>query len=611
MEEFVGSLWHRFITRAALASYPAAAVTLTEVDKTIGLLFRAFGGDGGLRVEASAPTEHGARRGWLQRLAGTHRRVELAARDAQALCLPGRIDLFPDRALNRDLYIWLAALAAAEDGVRGEPWFVHNQRLTCAVLQRLPGMADRYRRLAAAHLNQRPDPKQLPEDEAAQERAVRRALQVPGSVTALPIAQRPPTPVPLWLNPFPFTSQGPDVRAADVEPAERPPTAEPGKEARRRRAERVEAPKREGGLLAIRLENIFSWAEYVRVDRGTEENDNEETASRAAEDLDILSVTRDAKPTASRLRFDLDLPGAASDDIPLGEGILLPEWDYKKKVLRDDYCRLLPMIAANAAPCELPARLRITARRLRGQFEALAPARTWFRGQQEGTDVDLDAYLHYSASRAAGRADSQPALYRDFRNGTRDLACLLLADLSLSTDAWVSNEARIIDVIRDSLFLFAEALSATGDKFAMYGFSSRRRDHVRFHTLKTFDEPYCDVARGRLMQIKPGYYTRMGAAIRHASSLLARQPATHRLLLLLTDGKPNDLDQYEGRYGVEDTRMAIMEARCQGLQPFCVTIDEEAGHYLPHLFGAGGYVVIRRPSELPEELPLLYARLTR
>lgn len=610
MEEFVGTLWHRIVTRAALASYPAAAVTLTEVDKTIGLLFRAFGGDGGLRIEAAAPMEHGARRGWLQRLAGTHRRVELAVQDEQALCLPAKIDLFPDRALNRDLYIWLAALAAAEDGVRGEPWLAHNQRLACTVLQRLPGMAERYRRLTAAHLAQRPDPGQLPEDEAAQERAVRGALQVPGSVRELPIAQRPPTPVPLWLNPYSLAGRAANARTADAEPAGQS-TAQPGRDTRRRRAERTEAPTREGGLLAMRLENIFSWAEYVRVDRGTEENDDEESASRAAEDLDVLSVTQDAKPAASRLRFDLDLPGAAYDDIPLGEGVLLPEWDYKKKVLHRDYCRLLPMVAAAAAPCGLPAHLRSTARRLRSQFEALAPARTWFRGQQEGTEVDLDAYLHYSAGRAVGHADSQPALYRDFRGGVRDLACLLLADLSLSTDAWVSNEARIIDVIRDSLFLFAEALSATGDRFAMYGFSSRRRDHVRFHTLKTFEEPYGEVARGRLMQIKPGYYTRMGAAIRHAGSLLARQPATHRLLLLLTDGKPNDLDQYEGRYGVEDTRLAIIEARRQGLQPFCVTIDEEAGHYLPHLFGAGGYVVIRRPHELPEELPLLYARLTR
>ena len=169
----------------------------------------------------------------------------------------------------------------------------------------------------------------------------------------------------------------------------------------------------------------------------------------------------------------------------------------------------------------------------------------------------------------------------------------------------------MIDVIRDSLFLFSEALSATGDRFAMYGFSSLRRGNVRFNRLKRFDERYDGLARGRIAAIKPGYYTRMGAAIRQATELLKTQKQSQRLLLLLTDGKPNDLDRYEGRYGIEDTRMALHQARQQGLRPFCVTIDTEANEYLPHLFGAGGYAVIRKPEELPKELPLLYAQMTR
>jgi nitric oxide reductase NorD protein len=165
-------------------------------------------------------------------------------------------------------------------------------------------------------------------------------------------------------------------------------------------------------------------------------------------------------------------------------------------------------------------------------------------------------------------------------------------------------------VIRDSLFLFGEALDATGDRFGIYGFSSRKRDPVRVHTLKAFDERYGAGVRGRIQAIKPGYYTRMGAAVRYGSDLLANQPAGRRLLLLLTDGKPNDLDQYEGRYGIEDTRQAVLAARRLGLQPFCVTIDEKGNDYLPHLFGSAGYVVIHDPSDLPKQLPLLYAQLT-
>ncbi|MGD8588971.1 MAG: VWA domain-containing protein, partial [Chromatiales bacterium] len=169
---------------------------------------------------------------------------------------------------------------------------------------------------------------------------------------------------------------------------------------------------------------------------------------------------------------------------------------------------------------------------------------------------------------------------------------------------------RVIDVIRDSLYLFAESLSATGDRFAVYGFSSRKRDPIRYHQIKTFDERYDGWIRGRIQAIKPGYYTRMGAAIRHSADQLQAQPAQRRLLLILSDGKPNDLDHYEGRHGIEDTRQAIREARKQGLEPFCVTIDTRANDYLPHLFGTSGYLVIHKPTQLPKALPMLYARLT-
>jgi len=258
----------------------------------------------------------------------------------------------------------------------------------------------------------------------------------------------------------------------------------------------------------------------------------------------------------------------------------------------------------------LPGRLTTTARRLRQQFEALAQNRTWLRGLPEGSDVDLDAYLRFMTDRLAGGQCEAQGVYREYRRSQRDLACLLLADLSLSTDAAVNMETRVVDVIRDSLYLFAEALSVVGDRFAMYGFSSRRRNHVRFNAIKNFDESYSDVTRGRIAAVRPGYYTRMGAALRYATRLLEKQRAARQLLLILTDGKPNDLDEYEGRYGIEDTRHALHEARQKGLTPFCVTIDRKAGDYLPHLFGPGHYVVIRRPDELPQQLPLLYARLT-
>lgn len=613
MEEFVGKIWHRLITRAASQEHEEAAVDLEDVRTTVGIMFRALGGDGGLRVEAANASEHGARRSFLQRIAGSNKQVELAWRDVETLRLPGRIALFDDRTLNRDLYLWLAAMAAADDPQQHYGgWAQHNQTLVNHTLDRFPGLRARYQRLVVAQIALRDEPDKLPDDEAALEEAIRHALREPGSVDALPWARHPPQPVFLWLHPEPPLSA-----AAESSPLEDQGDPEPdsdgnskdGEQQRRYQAERTEMPDGEEGLLAMRMETIFSWAEYIKVDRTTDD-DEDENAESVAEDMDVLSVARDQKSIASRLRFDLDLPSAAYDDLPLGGGILLPEWDHRNNIMLKDHCRLQPMVARDADSGELPGHLRRTARRLRGQFEGLVQQRTWFRGEQDGSEIDMDAYLSFITERAQGHASTGQGLYRDFRRGNRDLACLLLADLSLSTDAAVNNTARVIDVIRDSLYLFSEALDATGDRFALYGFSSRKRDHVRYHTLKTFNDAYNATVRGRIEAIKPGYYTRMGTAIRYSTKLLTKQPATRQLLLILTDGKPNDLDRYEGRYGIEDTRMAVMEARKEGLYPFCVTIDKQASSYLPHLFGPGNFVVIRRPEELPYQLPMLYAHLT-
>src|SRR5690606_26287288 len=223
---------------------------------------------------------------------------------------------------------------------------------------------------------------------------------------------------------------------------------------------------------------------------------------------------------------------------------------------------------------------------------AVAPAvrepandRQWLRGQPQGSELDMQAWLDFHVERQHGHC-AERGLFMEQRQNRRDLACLLLADLSMSTDAHLNDEHRVIDVIADSLMLFGEALSAVGDDFALYGFSSLRRQQVRMQELKSFRQRYGDETRGRIQALRPGFYTRMGAAIRQATDLLGARKQRRKLLLLVTDGKPNDLDLYEGRYGVEDTRMAVLEARRQGLLPFCITIDSEAGDYLPYMFGA-------------------------
>ena len=619
MEEWVGGLWHRLVTRSAGGHYPEAAAYLTEMERPLGILYRAFGGDRGHRVGGAALDRHHARRRWLQRLAGSGERVALGAVENDTLRLPASIDCFADRELNRDLYVWLAALAACTAKNPSPPrsafcdWLARNQLATQQALERFPGLAGRYQRLVAAHLAQRLAPESLPPGEAAQESAIRAALAAPASVAESPAAGRkakPPQPVLLWLSPLSHkASQILENSGASVPDEAAGHPAGSGDPEGAHRAERVELPlPKSPFILMFRAESLPTWGEYLRVNRALDD-DPDPNAQDAARDLDHLSLARGGAPSRSKVKFDLDLPSEASDDLRLGEGVALPEWDYRQGALLPGHVRLQPMQAREAPPVPLPDHLTSPARRLRNRFAALADSRRWQRGQSDGEEIDLDACIRYFSDRHTGVAPV-PGLYRARRPLDRDLACLLLADLSMSTDAWVSNSHRVIDVVRDAAFLFCEALTVTGDRFGVYGFSSVKRSHVRFHVVKDFAAPYDASARGRIAAIKPGYYTRMGAALRQATRILAEQPANRRLLLLLSDGKPNDLDEYDSRYGIEDTRMAIMEARRLGITPFCVTIDRTGGAYLPHLFGQDGYLMISAPEGLPERLPKLYAELS-
>ena len=174
------------------------------------------------------------------------------------------------------------------------------------------------------------------------------------------------------------------------------------------------------------------------------------------------------------------------------------------------------------------------------------------------------------------------------RPGRRELSVALLVDVSASTDSWVSGHQRIVDVEKDALLVVCEALAALGDRYAIFAFSGESAEHVSIVPLKRFADRAGDRVRRRIAALEPDGYTRIGAAIRHATAALSGQPTERRLLLILSDGKPNDVDAYEGPYGIEDARQAVAEARLQNVDVFCLTVDREAPRYAPRIFGRAG-----------------------
>jgi nitric oxide reductase NorD protein len=172
MEEFIGKIWHRYITDAADKQFPDATIELDEVRHTMAIFFRALGGEGGLRIERALETDDASRRSILQRIAGSGKKTELAWRDEETLRLPDQISLFPEKKLNQDLYLWLTALSAIEVEADPHNWLENNRQRTLKTLQAWPGLKLRYRRLVKAHLLLRPAPESLPDTEAHQEEIV-------------------------------------------------------------------------------------------------------------------------------------------------------------------------------------------------------------------------------------------------------------------------------------------------------------------------------------------------------------------------------------------------------------------------------------------------------
>jgi nitric oxide reductase NorD protein len=630
MEEWIGHWWHKVVTRLADRQYPDAAVQLKDVSAQLAVVFRAMGGLPQWRLASAAVRQHGGPRGWVQRMAGSGDRWATPVLDAETLALPPVLAEFEQTALNHDLYLWLAGQGAwrlhavqtlaPEQVLAPDQWMGANLAATAALLVHYPGWRSRYRRLVEQHLKQRPDPARMRGRSAVCERVVQAALrqsllghwQAPlERVTADEVL-----PVCLWVDWLPQPLAWPVARPEDQGAAQGGrDQAKPLDATRRRAQQTTDSSERHGLMMFFRAESLLSWAEFVRVNRQTDDDPNDD-AQRAANDMNVLSVAPGGQTLASRVRFDLDLPSASADDTVIASGILLPEWDHRRGRLLPDHCGVQLLLPQVAEPWQVPAPLRATASRMRRKLESLRAMPEWQGGHSSGDRVDMDAWVRHRAEQISAQGDeahalqAEPRVYERPQRSERSLATLLLADLSLSTDAWASSDQRVIEVIRDALYVFGQAMDGLGDPFAILGFSSVKREHVRVHALKRFDEPWGATTRDRVGAIKPGYYTRMGAAIRYATGELSRRGERQRLLLLLTDGKPNDLDHYEGRFGLEDTRHAVQAARVAGLHPFCITIDELAADYLPYLFGSQGYALVHRPQDLVRRLTQVVATLS-
>lgn len=301
--------------------------------------------------------------------------------------------------------------------------------------------------------------------------------------------------------------------------------------------------------------------------------------------------------------------GGAKDggQSPMGEFLPYDEWDYRRHGYRRNWCSLRERELAGVASDfydRTVEKYRGSLLKIRRQFEMMRTEEHFVRRRRHGDDLDLDAVIDSLGDQRAGLSPSEKLFVRLVRD-ERSISTCFLVDMSNSTEGWIGR------AIKETLVLFCEALEKVGDFYGIYGFSGMRRMRSEVYTIKDMGRAYDDLVKQRIAAITPKEYTRMGPPVRHMTQKLKTAETRSRLLLILSDGKPEDYDDYRGEYAIEDTRKALAEARGRGIHPYCIAIDREAHDYLDHLFGRSGYTYINNIEQLPARLPEIYRLLTK
>ena len=288
------------------------------------------------------------------------------------------------------------------------------------------------------------------------------------------------------------------------------------------------------------------------------------------------------------------------------------EWDRTLSDYKLDWC-LVRQRPAGDSPNDFVERLRDELHGLisllRRQFMKLKPERfKKYRAQPSGDALDIDALVQAMVDKRTGSFLSENVYVRRDKR-IRDVAVLFLLDLSGSTEEIV-NDRRVVDIQKEAMALMAEALDSLGDPYAIYGFSSEGRFRVDLFSVKDFGEPYDQTVQYRLGNLEPLGLTRMGAVIRHAVHKLEGVSAAIKLLVILTDGRPYDLEYGNLEYATADTGKAIREARRARIHPFIITSDQKGADYLRKISSETQSIVLSSVESLPTMLPALYKRLT-
>ncbi len=343
-------------------------------------------------------------------------------------------------------------------------------------------------------------------------------------------------------------------------------------------------------------------------------DDEMEEHKNALDELKMRNTVRVDEDTHSvyQTEFVENITIAESAGQESGDNYLLyDEWDHSRRKYKRDFCKLYPKSISDNDIEYYNKTIKensVTLTALRKMLTNLNNRYKEQRRQPQGDDFDIDALTDYVVDLKTGHTPSEK-IYLSKRKLEKDLSILLLLDISLSSDGYASGN-RIIDVEKQVSILFGEILSEFNVDFSIDAFFSKTRNYSTYISLKPFDEEW-NRAKYKIGTVQPQGYTRIGAALRHSGSLLEQRETKNKWLILISDGKPNDYDRYEGRYGINDVRQALYELKSKQINSYALAIEANAKYYLPVMFGQNHYQILTTPVELLDALVKLYDKIRK
>ncbi len=374
----------------------------------------------------------------------------------------------------------------------------------------------------------------------------------------------------------------------------------------------VDKKSQENYMLTHNFEKVETVDKFNGIWRDFDGDDTLKDDEQALGDLDLKHLVRVDDPVHSVYQAEMleNINVSESSEVESSEySLLYPEWDFRSASYKRDHCRLYPkkiLETDRDYHANTLKHNRQVFNRLRKVFALLNNDLELVKRQFSGDHIDIDAATERYADLYAKRTPEE-RVYLTRRKRNKDLSLIFLLDLSLSSDAYAHGN-RIIDVEKQVSILFGEVMNEYGIDFQIDGFFSKTRNMACYRTLKAFNDPW-EKARFNIGAVQPEGYTRIGPAIRHAKEILKKRPCKKKWLILLSDGKPNDYDRYEGKYGIKDIQQALRELNAEGMNSYAVAIEEQAKYYLPQMFGHNHYNILSSPMEMINSLTQLYRRI--